>query len=311
MKTNENVWLNSPLPDGYLLKDYELLHVIGRGGFSIVYLAKHLRNGNIVAIKEYMPNSLPLRKTGAPISFKNEALKKFFMSEMEDFFREISIIAHLNHPNLIRTLDYFEANQTAYIVMPYETGVSLGQYIGMLLNADKQVNQHVLKKICIDLLSAIHELHSCGLLHLDIHPSNILLRQNNELLILDFGTSIDKAYKLTDIVRTTGFAAPEQYRPSNIPDNAEYHYKVGTYTDYYGIGATLYGLLARKPPKDVQLLCAEGGRIDVWGECDGEYHYEILNAVYAMTNPSKEERKQINLPNIIRMLSGIIPFSIG
>ena len=143
MKTNENVWLNSPLPDGYLLKDYELLHVIGRGGFSIVYLAKHLRNGNIVAIKEYMPNSLPLRETGTYILFKNEKLKKFFMSEMEDFFREISIIAHLNHPNLIRTLDYFEANQTAYIVMPYETGVSLGQYIGMLLNADKQVNPHV------------------------------------------------------------------------------------------------------------------------------------------------------------------------
>lgn len=294
---------NIPLEDNIIIKDYTINKRISSGGFSFVYLAKNNITNETVAIKEYMPNSMTIRDKGTEVYFKNKKDKDKFTNGLNQFFDEMSIISHIKHNNIINIMDYFELNNTAYIVTPYEYGMPLSSYVSSLKKSEMRIKENDLLKIIIGMLEAIKELHDNNILHLDLKPNNIWLRPNKEILILDFGTSLEKNKVREQHFFTPGFAAPEQYKK---------YYKalsLGQWTDYYGLGATIFNILTTKIPTDSIKLKEGNEKNDIYKECNGLYHYKILEMVDRLCNINVDDRKRINIDNIIIEIKNIIPFN--
>ena len=295
---------NIPLPNNIILKDYTILKRISSGGFSFVYLGMNNYTKEIVAIKEYMPNSITIRNKGMDVYITNKKDKIRFELGLEQFFNEMSIISHINHHNIIQILDYFEANNTAYIVTPYEYGMPLDSYIQSLIRYNKRFTESKMLKIIIGILEAIQELHNHNVLHLDLKPPNIWLRPNYEVLILDFGAALEKnKVRTKQHFFTNGFAAIEQYK--------EYHkpLDMGEWTDYYGIGATIFHMLTFKTPTDSVTLKENNSRLNIYEQHNGLVHYKILEIVNLLCHPDPAVRKKIDLGKVIEEVKHIVPFN--
>src|SRR5918996_2041694 len=197
---------NQPLPAGTALHKYRILRVLAAGGFSFVYLA-HDANEQPVAIKEYLPSTVALRVNGAAhpqVADENAAL---FSAGMKCFFEEAGALAHLSHPNVMRVLDFFRANETVYLVMRYERGKSLQQYIK---ERTAPVEEIWLRNTFAQLLDGLREVHTRKLLHLDIKPANVYLRSDGTPLLIDFGAA-------RQVLSAEGMKLPPTYTPGFAP----------------------------------------------------------------------------------------------
>ena len=176
---------------------------------------------------------------------------------MKCFFEEGRALAKINHPNVVRVLNFFRANETVYMVMRYERGRTLQQQIQM---RQDQMSERLVRHVFMHLLNGLREVHTHKLLHLDIKPANIYLRTDGSPVLLDFGaarqTLTTQRPKLAPMY-TPGFAAPEQYRD---PD------RLGPWTDVYGIGASMFACLAAFAPQAADARAA--GRPPRLGEED-------------------------------------------
>src|SRR6185295_9108690 len=206
---------NQPLPAGTKLQNYRILRVLAAGGFSFVYLA-HDANEQPVAIKEYLPQALALRANGSAQPQVAEQHLALFRVGMKCFFEEAGALARLSHPNVMRVLDIFRANETVYLVMRYERGRAL---------------------------NGLREVHTAKLLHLDIKPANVYLRNDGTPLLIDFGAARQvlsaEGTKLPPLY-TPGYAAPEMHDQREL---------LGPWSDIYSIGATMYACLSRAAPQ--------------------------------------------------------------
>ncbi|MFN2643427.1 MAG: serine/threonine-protein kinase [Burkholderiales bacterium] len=230
---------NQALPAGSRLENYRITRTLASGGFSFVYFA-HDDNGAAVVIKEYLPSSLAVRTDGAAEPKVAAADLKRFRYGMKCFFEEGRALAGLQHPNVVRVLNFFRANETVYLVMRYEEGRSLESEI----RSRRELPDEVwVRSTFAQLLNGLREVHSNKLLHLDIKPSNVYLRNDGSPILLDFGASrqtlSSEGVKLPPTY-TLGFAAPEQYAR-----RAE----LGPWTDIYSVGATVYACLAGSAPQ--------------------------------------------------------------
>jgi hypothetical protein len=232
---------NVPLPPGYRLYEYRIERQLSLGGFSIVYLAFD-REDNPVAIKEYLPNSLALRTQGDELPSIAEENVTAFRYGMKCFFEEGRALAKLSHPNVVRVLNFFRANETVYMVMQYERGRTLQEHIQ---KHKGEIRESFIRTIFGRLLNGLREVHAHKLLHLDIKPSNIYLRSDGQPVLLDFGAARQTLATDTPLLKpmyTPGFAAPEQY-------NTARRELLGPWTDIYSIGASMYACMAASAPQ--------------------------------------------------------------
>ncbi len=232
---------NQPLPRGFQLDQYVIENKISQGGFSIVYLA-HDAAGAAFAIKEYLPAGIAQRFGEAAAPVVPAENKTAFNQGMKAFFEEGRLLARIDHPNVVRVLNFFRANDTAYMVMPYQTGRSLQEHMRSVHDANEPVSEDFLRDVFVRLLSGLREVHAQKLLHLDIKPANIFLKRDGQPILLDFGATrlgLGEASSVLMAVHTREFAAPEQ-AGSGEP--------LGPWTDIYAVGATLYACIAGKPP---------------------------------------------------------------
>ena len=232
--------INQPLPPGFQLDGYRIDRQLSMGGFSIVYLA-YASDGTPVAIKEYLPNGLALRAGGSALPTIADQHLAAFRQGMKCFFEEGRSLAHLNHPNVVRVLNFFRANETVYLVMQYERGRTLQEHIQMHKG---RIGERFVRTVFSRLLNGLREVHSRKLLHLDIKPGNIYLRNDGTPVLLDFGAArqtlaVDAL--LLKPMFTPGFAAPEQFRSRDE--------ELGPWTDIYAIGASMYACLAATAPQ--------------------------------------------------------------
>jgi serine/threonine protein kinase len=230
---------NHPLPAGFQLESYRIEKQLSHGGFSIVYLA-HDSHDTPVAIKEYLPNSLALRGSDAVMPTITPQHQAAFNHGLKCFFEEGRAVARLDHPYLVRVTDFFRANGTVYLVMRYERGRTLQDHIH---RHSGPLHEHFLSELFGRLLDGLDEVHSNGLLHLDIKPANIYLRADGTPVLLDFGAARQALQGDGEYLKgmyTPGYAAPEQYRGRN---------DLGPWTDVYAVGACLYSCLARSAPQ--------------------------------------------------------------
>lgn len=232
---------NQALPVGYILQDYIITQVLSTGGFSLVYLAQDVHK-NTVAIKEYMPTGLALREDGATIMLDTADDNATFKHGLKCFFEEGLALAKIDHKNIVRVTNFFRENNTVYMVMQYERGKSLQEYI---LSQPKPVTEQFVRRVFGELLNGLREVHTQKLLHLDIKPANIYIRLDGSPVLLDFGSArqtlelpSSSQSKLSPSY-TPGFAPPEQYFERN---------KLGPWSDIYSVGASMYSCLARSAP---------------------------------------------------------------
>ena len=230
---------NQPLPPGFQLENYRIERQLSVGGFSIVYLA-YDENDTPVAIKEYLPHALALRTEGNIVPTIAEEHRATFRHGMKCFFEEGRALAYLNHPNVVRVLNFFRANETVYMVMQYERGRTLQEHIQ---KHKGEIKEMFIRNVFARLLNGLREVHTNKLLHLDIKPANIYLRIDGNPVLLDFGAARQALESDAPNLRpmyTPGYAAPEQYK---APD------QLGPWTDIYAVGASMYACLAGTVPQ--------------------------------------------------------------
>jgi len=260
---------NQPLAEGTRLDQYRILRVLAAGGFSFVYLA-HDENEVPVAIKEYLPSTLALRTNGAPSPIVPEENAATFRYGLKCFFEEGRALAHLSHPNVVRVLNFFRANDTVYLVMRYERGRTLQQHISQRRGA---MDEAWIRKTFAELLNGLREVHSNKLLHLDIKPANVYVRNDGAPVLIDFGaarqTLAGGATKLPPTY-TPGFASPEQHTRGD---------DLGPWTDMYSVGATMYACLAGAPPPPADQRVQKDTLVPARRAWAGKYTAELLDTV--------------------------------
>lgn len=228
-----------PLPQGTVLEDYKFGKVIGRGSFSLVYRATELSTQREVVIKEYFPKHFALRE-GKETIVPLEGRKLFTFTEgFKQFFNEAMALNKIHHPHVLKTHNMFRANKTAYLVSLNIGGRDLKWF---LTTVKEPMDQALIYKVYMPVLSALNFLHQAQLLHLDIKPANILLQPNSESLLLDFGAAqaMTSSKRINNMQTLThGFAPPEQYDKSQ---------SLGPWTDIYAVAATLYFSITCRPP---------------------------------------------------------------
>lgn len=230
---------NQALPPGYEVEGYRIERQLSIGGFSIVYLA-HDAAGTPVALKEYLPNALALRGEGQLVPTIPPEYQADFNHGLKCFFEEGRALTGIDHPNVVRVLNFFRANETVYLVMRYETGQTLRDYIRAQRG---RLDEAFLRGMFCGVLDGLGEVHGCGLLHLDIKPANIWLRTDGSPVLLDFGAAryaVDIGPPEPRAMYTPGYAAPEQYHGK---------FTLGPWTDIYAVGACMYATLAGAAPQ--------------------------------------------------------------
>ena len=174
----------SALPSGTRLEEFEILELVGEGGFGIVYLARdHMLQRN-VALKEYMPSALATRTGPTTVSVKSEDLAGTFVAGLRSFVNEARLLARFDHPSLVKVYRFWEANGTAYMVMPFYEGVTVR---AALLALGGPPTERWLEDLLPPLLDVLAYLHRAHCFYRDIAPDNILILRDGRPLLLDFG----------------------------------------------------------------------------------------------------------------------------
>jgi serine/threonine protein kinase len=235
------VYTRDALPAGTRLGGYQLIEVLGRGGFGIVYLALDASLQRQVAIKEYFPAELALRCDDGQVWVKPGADVTAYSSGMKAFLNEAKMLARFDHPSLARVLTFWEENRSAYMVMPYYEGRTLAE---VLAEMSTPPDEAWLRALLSPLLSALSTLHNAHCLHLDISPENIIVLADGRPVLLDFGVAsrlaTDKTMPLTALLNPA-YAPIEQYSESA-------NLQQGAWSDVYALAGVLHFAIAGVPP---------------------------------------------------------------
>ena len=232
------------LEEGTLLQNrrYQLGAVIGSGGFGITYAAWDITLNHPVAIKEYFPRTLCERDAEEDDSvIINPAREGLYQAGMLRFIREARILATLQElKNIVPVLEWFEANNTAYIVMKYISGVTLENYV-----KTNSIPPQQLIAMMRDIVDALVMVHAHGIIHRDISPSNIMVQDDGTMTLIDFGaaSSEERMAQGEDmtVIYNRRYAPIEQYDKAGVQ---------GPFTDVYALSATIYHLICGEPPKE-------------------------------------------------------------
>ena len=229
------------LPPGTRFGEFEIVRVLGVGGFGIVYLAQDHSLERQVALKEYMPASLASRGVGPAVTIRSGSFAETYAIGLRSFVNEARLLARFDHPSLVKVYRFWEDNATAYMVMPFLQGMTLRDARRAMAHAPDEA---WIRSVLDPMLDALDQLHREGVFHRDIAPDNILLPPVGAPILLDFGAArrviSDRTQSLTAILKPS-YAPIEQYADMTAM-------RQGPWTDVYALGAVVHYLLFGVPP---------------------------------------------------------------
>ena len=286
------------LQPGHRLHEYRIDAVLGQGGFGITYLATDVNLNAKVAIKEYLPAQLAMRTSDSTVRPLNIDVMPTLLEGLDQFLVEARTLAAFRHPNIVRVARFFEANRTAYMVLDYEQGQSLSGWWRKQRASTAEmpgIPEPDLLLLLAPVLDGLALVHKTGVLHRDIKPDNLLLRDSDgSLVLLDFGAARPASGAELDApsVLTPGYAPIEQY----LGDNQ------GPWTDLYAFGATLYWMVSGQRPREApDRQAAPNADVSAETAGAGRYSPEFLRAVDWALQPRPENRPQ-DVPGFRRAL---------
>ncbi len=262
---------------------YEIIRTLGQGGFGITYVAKQVTLNREVAIKEFFMKEYCERDdTTSQVTLGTTAGNRDLVARFrEKFVREAQMIARLDHPNVVKIYDVFEENRTAYYVMEFIANGSLKELV-----ADQgPVDEKTALKYIAEAGEALRYVHGRNVLHFDVKPSNIMLRDSGSTVLIDFGVSkhFDESGHVTSstpVGISKGYAPMEQYRQEDISTFTPA-------TDVYSLGATLYTLVTGAVPPDASEVYEDG-----LPEMPGRISKTTKAAIIKAMSPKRKERPQ-------------------
>ena len=273
---------------------YRIEKVLGQGGFGITYLAEQVSLHRKVAVKEFFMKEYCNRDTdtshvSVPSVGSIDLVKRF----KEKFVKEAQNIAGFNHNNIIRIYDVFEENDTAYYVMEYLENGSLSDYLAQKV----RLSENEAVGFIIHIANALSYIHKCKVNHFDVKPGNILLDNNNNAILIDFGVSkhYDNSGKQTTsspIGHSMGYAPLEQSRNGGITE-------FSPESDIYALGATLYKLLTGITPPVADEVNENGLRFPE----DITLSDNVRNTIIFAMQPRRKDRPQC-IEDFLKSLDG-------
>jgi serine/threonine protein kinase len=282
------------LQTGTIIDQYVIERELAHGGFSSVYLARQIADQIQVAIKEYLPRKFAHRTWNNEVVANSEEAEPLFKRGRVLFFEEAKVLSTLKHPNIVEVIGFFKANSTVYMVMTYDYGVTLNK----LLN-DKilSVSEDFLLGLFSSLLAGLDHIHTQQFVHLDIKPSNILVRPGNDALLLDFGAiqSFPKSHlsKQSKIL-TKGYSPIEQHDLSA---------QLGPWTDIYAVGASMRSCLESKAPVPARDRAQQDTLVPAVKAFKRKYPEYLLKAIDWAMALQPEHRPQ-SVAELLKALDG-------
>lgn len=271
------------LQPGTRIEEYTIERSLGGGGFSSVYLARQFSDQRLVVLKEYLPHRLARRTWGNLVIPNNPESRSLYLIGRMKFLEEAKVLTKFRHPSIVEVLNFFEANATVYLVMTYEYGKILGDY---LKDKGTAMSEVFLRKVFPALLEGVKCIHNQGYLHLDIKPHNILIRPGGQPLLLDFGAVQPYPYngppKLGNI-SSSGFSPIEQYYDND---------QLGPWSDIYAVGASMRMCLDVKPPPSAKFRAVKDTLMPAVKRYRNRYSPFILEAIDAAMSMNPAERPQ-------------------
>ena len=271
---------------------YKIERVLGQGGFGITYLASQTFSidgpiGSIkteikLAVKEFFMSEVCNRDKGSShVSVPSVGSLQIVEQFKRKFLKEARNISGLNHPNIIKVVDVFEENGTAYYVMEYHGNGSLRT----LLNSCHTLPETDALRYIRQIADALRYIHSRQMNHLDVKPDNILLDDSNNTILIDFGLSkryddAGRQTSTTPVGISHGYAPLEQYRAGGVSE-------FSPATDIYSLGATLYRMLIGKNPPDANEVNEDG-----LPALPANISSEVRTAIEAAMQPRRKDRPQ-------------------
>lgn len=283
-------------PGTVLNRRYYVGKALGEGGFGITYIGRDLKLDMKVAVKEYYPSGFVNRSNTISPKVNNsttEERRAFFEKGRERFLREARTLAKFSgEPGIVDVRDFFEENNTAYIVMEYLDGVDLKRY----LRDHGTLTPEETIRLLTPVMYALRKIHAQGLIHRDISPDNIML-VGDQVKLLDFGAARSvsaEANKSLSVMLKPGYAPEEQYRSKG---------KQGPWTDIYALCATMYKCITGVTPDDAtQRIFSD--EVKNPSELGVRIAPEIEQAVMRGMSVRQQDRYQ-SMDDLIRGLQGI------
>lgn len=223
---------------------------LGKGGFGITYIAMHLPDEKIVAIKEFFPANLAVRDTDNETVVPADDTKAvYYRTGMKSFSEEGRILYLLSDiEHVIHVAEQIQANNTTYLVMEYVPGISLKKY---MKQQQKLFSEQETLTLMQPILIALQAMHQKGILHRDISPENLMLSPDNTPTLIDFGAA--RTFSRSDddnltVILKRGYAPEEQYHSNS---------RQGPWTDLYAVCAVMYQMLTGILPQEASARAEE------------------------------------------------------
>ncbi len=270
------------LRPGTQVGKYEIVEMLGQGGFGITYRARDSQLRRDVAIKEYLPTSFAVRQGGTTVLPRSTQTADDFRWGRERFLDEARTLATLEDaPGIVNVYDFMEANGTAYMVM----GLVRGETVEARLKRDGRLPQPAIEQLVYPLLDGLERVHAAGFLHRDIKPANILLDGNGRPTLIDFGASrvaLQGRTQALTAVYTPGYAAFEQSTSA----------RQGPWTDIYALAATIYHCITGAPPPSAIDRMIDDRLVPAADAGKGRYAPSLLAAIDSGLKLKPTERPQ-------------------
>lgn len=227
---------------GTRLAEFEILELLGVGGFGMVYKAFDHSLHRAVAIKEYMPSALAGRSEGQSLWVRSSSDQQTFHAGLASFVGEARLLAQFDHPSLVKVFRFWEANNTAYMVMPLYTGMTFKQARAQMRTPPSEA---WLRKVLWSVLGALRVLHDGKTLHRDISPDNIFLQDNGPPVLLDLGAA---RHAINDQDRKHTAVLKVNYAPIEQYSDGDEELRQGPWSDLYSLAAVMHGCLCNDTP---------------------------------------------------------------
>jgi len=246
---NISLSLRDYLPLGQILDRgrYRIDYPLGKGGFGITYKGFHTTLEQEVAIKEFYPAEQAIRDRQTTKIIVTEEREEVFTKGMARFLKEAKILSKIDHPNIVKVRDYFTENNTGYIIMNFVSGNTLANFLKQQVK--NCLEPSIVKEIIGKLVKALAKIHQEGIYHLDLKPENVLINEQGEIVLIDFGAAKQGMGSQTIQCFTYNYAPPELLHGKTV----------GVYTDIYQLGVMTYQMLTGKlPPNVIERMCEQG-----------------------------------------------------